>query len=97
VRGGLGPFTFDVDFDSDGIWNSAPAGRVVAIPNANILPEPVVPGFKSSLNVPIPASIPFSPPQYFIALRMTDSTLPADGGPFTSVIYWPFDLAPPEE
>jgi hypothetical protein len=96
IRYGVGPYTMEADFDYNGVWNSAPAGRVVAINNANILPERNTPGVKSSLNVAIPAAIPNSPPLYNWALRVTDSTLPVDGGPFTSIlVYNNINLTPP--
>jgi hypothetical protein len=81
---GVGPYSVDVDFDYDGVWNSAPAGRTVMISNANVIPENITQGAKQSLDVAVPVTIPDG--EYVLAIRITDSSPPADGGPFTKVV-----------
>lgn len=82
----IGPYTVDVDFDYGVAFNDGAPGRVKTQAAINATSGP-----HALLNTPVPASLPTG--EYLIAVRVTDSTAPADGGPKTAIYVWPERIA----
>jgi hypothetical protein len=82
IRFGNAPYTVDVDFDWGGTFNDGVAGRVTLGAEVE-----AASGANSALNEPVPAAMPDGP--YLMAVRVTDSTAPVDGGPQVATFVWP--------
>ncbi len=78
----VGPYTIDVDYDFGQSFNDGVVGRVSL--NAGI---EAAEGLHSLLELPVPPAMPAG--EYFVAIRVTDSTAPVDGGPKTGIFVWP--------
>lgn len=71
---GMGPYTVELDTDYDGVWDSAPAGRVYQLDGDLLTPgiqQFTVSGTTYSRTVNVPARNPSGP--YTFAIRVTDA------------------------
>ncbi len=82
IKFGIGPYITDIDFDWGGAFNDGTAGRVTLAAEVE-----AASGLNSAIDEYVPASMPDG--EYYMAIRVTDSTAVIDGGPKSFIYVWP--------